>query len=529
MPQASPATIASPARSVPRWTSIVATGPRPTSSRDSMIGPEASAFGFAFSSSSASATSSTFSSRSSRFCFSLAETSEYCVDPPHSSGWRSSLTSSWRTRCGVGAGLVDLVHRDDDRHLGRAGVGDRLLRLRLDAVVGRDDEHRDVGHVRAAGAHGGEGLVARRVEERDLAAVVLGLVRADVLGDSAGLGLDDGGLADRVEQRRLAVVDVAHDRDHRRPRDEILLGVLVDLRELVLLGDVLDGDLALDLGGDQLHGLVRERLRDRDHLAEAHHDLDDLGRRHAERLGQVLDGHAGRDRDRAGRRGAGPDFGRGSVRSRAWRESWRGRAAPLSMTTRRFRPPGAWRGRTGLFGRFPFEFPFESAISVPTSVEASERLIDPDGRLQRAGEAAVGDRALEALEPAARVHASPGLLRAGRQRALAGDEADELFLRRLPAAAGAGPDRAPGSRGRPVFLLGRSLPRPRPEPRARREPPAAPRARLRVFHRSLGDRLLDGSLLGHDRRLGGDLLLQPRLRRRAPPRILGRSLLLPRR
>jgi hypothetical protein len=71
---------------VPRWMSIVATGPRPTSSRDSTIGPDASAFGFALSSSSASATSSTFSSRSSRFCFSRAETSENCVVPPHSSG-----------------------------------------------------------------------------------------------------------------------------------------------------------------------------------------------------------------------------------------------------------------------------------------------------------------------------------------------------------------------------------------------------------------------------------------------------------
>src|SRR5215218_11495997 len=114
--------------------------------------------------------------------------------------------------------------------------------------------------------------------------------------------------------------------------------------------------------------------------------------------------------------GAGPGaaFGRGSVRSRAWRESWRGLAAPLSMTTRRFRPPGAWRGRTGLFGRFPFEFPFESAISVPTSVEAGELLIDPDGSLQRAGKAAVGDRALEALQPAACVHASARLMRAMR-------------------------------------------------------------------------------------------------------------------
>ena len=37
-------------------------------------------------------------------------------------------------------------------------------------------------------------------------------------------------------RRRLAVVDVAHDRDDRRAQDEIGLGVLEDLGLLVLLG-----------------------------------------------------------------------------------------------------------------------------------------------------------------------------------------------------------------------------------------------------------------------------------------------------
>ena len=96
--------MASPTRSVPRWTSIVATVPRPWSSRDSMIGPEASAFGFAVSSSSASATSSTFSSKSSRPSLCLAETSENCVEPPHSSGWRPSAASSLRTRSALASG-----------------------------------------------------------------------------------------------------------------------------------------------------------------------------------------------------------------------------------------------------------------------------------------------------------------------------------------------------------------------------------------------------------------------------------------
>ena len=88
---------------------------------------------------------------------------------------------------GVGALLVDLVDRDDDRHVGGLGVVDRLVGLRHDAVVGGDDDHGDVGDLGAAGAHGGERLVARRVEEGDRLAAVVDLVGADVLGDAAGL------------------------------------------------------------------------------------------------------------------------------------------------------------------------------------------------------------------------------------------------------------------------------------------------------------------------------------------------------
>ena len=53
----------------------------------------------------------------------------------------------------LGIGLIDLVDRDDHRDAGRLGVVDRLDRLRLEAVVGRDHQDDDVGDVRAAGAH----------------------------------------------------------------------------------------------------------------------------------------------------------------------------------------------------------------------------------------------------------------------------------------------------------------------------------------------------------------------------------------
>ena len=61
----------------------------------------------------------------------------------------------------LGVGLVDLVDRDDHRNLRRLGVIDRLDGLRHDAVVGRDHQDHDVGHLGAAGAHRGERGVAR--------------------------------------------------------------------------------------------------------------------------------------------------------------------------------------------------------------------------------------------------------------------------------------------------------------------------------------------------------------------------------
>ena len=121
----------------------------------------------------------------------------------------------------VGALLVDLVDRHHDRHVGRLRVVDGLHRLRHHAVVGRHHEDRDVGGLRTAGTHRGERFVARGVDEGDrpLGAVQvdLDLIGADVLGDATGLALAHVGLADGVQQAGLAVVDVTHHGDHRRP------------------------------------------------------------------------------------------------------------------------------------------------------------------------------------------------------------------------------------------------------------------------------------------------------------------------
>ena len=208
----------------------------------------------------------------------------------------------------VGVGLVDLVEGDDDRHLRGAGVVDRLERLGHHAVVGGDDDDRDVGDPGAAGAHRRERLVAGRVEEDDPPAVLRGdLARPDVLGDPAALAGRDLGRPDRVEQARLAVVDVAHDGHDRGPGlEERRLVLLVE----DLLGRLGRGLLALALGGpggghglghlvaelagDERRGVAVDELVDRREDPALDQLADDVGRVDAEQLGELL------DRDRAG-------------------------------------------------------------------------------------------------------------------------------------------------------------------------------------------------------------------------------------
>ena len=131
---------------------------------------------------------------------------------------------------------------------------DGLDGLRHHAVIGGDHENRDVGELGTAGTHGGERLVPRGVEERDLALLAFQidghLIGADALGDAAGLAGDDVGLADGVEQSGLTVIDMAHDGDDRRTRLQIL--VFLQLLAVKVDVELLQQLLVLLLGGDDL-------------------------------------------------------------------------------------------------------------------------------------------------------------------------------------------------------------------------------------------------------------------------------------
>jgi hypothetical protein len=170
-------------------------------------------------------------------------------------------------------------------------MADRLYGLRHHAIVRRHDQHHDVGHGGATGAHRGKRLVARRVDEGDLLATRhFHLIRADVLGDAPRLASRDVGRAQRVEQRGLAVVDVAHDGDNRRARHQVCLGVGGAFQAHLHIGFRDTTRAVAELLHHEIRGVRIQGLSDCRHDAEFHQRLDHLAgaRRHA--VGELLHG-----------------------------------------------------------------------------------------------------------------------------------------------------------------------------------------------------------------------------------------------
>src|SRR5690606_10370382 len=113
---------------------------------------------------------------------------------------------------------------------------------------------------------------------------------ADMLRDAARFAGDDIRLPDGVEQRGLAVVDMAHDRDDRRTRLGRALLVL-DVEQTLL--DVRFRDAADRMAhflGDQLRGVGVDDVVDLLHLALLHQQADDIDRALRHAVGEFLDG-----------------------------------------------------------------------------------------------------------------------------------------------------------------------------------------------------------------------------------------------
>ena len=188
-------------------------------------------------------------------------------------------------------GKVDLIDGNDDRYAGALRMRDRFDGLRHDLVVGCDHNDDDVGDLSTTGTHGGKRFVTGGVEERDGALVGnLDVIGTNVLRDAAGFARDHVGLSDVIEQRRLPMVNVPHDRDDGRARTEVL-GRVLDLFFLQVSGVIAFLDsLEPELAGDQLDLVEVETLIDGDHEAKRlEREADDLSGGNAKDLGEFRD------------------------------------------------------------------------------------------------------------------------------------------------------------------------------------------------------------------------------------------------
>ena len=95
----------------------------------------------------------------------------------------------------------------------------RFNGLRHQAIIGGNNQDHDIGYRCTALAHLREGFMARCIKERNQRSVLrLHLIGTDMLGNAASFAGDDIGTAQRIEQRRFTVIDMAHHSDDRRTR-----------------------------------------------------------------------------------------------------------------------------------------------------------------------------------------------------------------------------------------------------------------------------------------------------------------------
>ncbi len=191
----------------------------------------------------------------------------------------------------VSVGLIYFIDGKHDGHTCRRGVVDSLDGLGHDGVVGSHDDDDKVGHLGAAGTHGGKGFVAGGVEEGYLLAVGEGhMIGTDMLGNTAGLTRNDVSLADIVEQRGLAVVDMTHDCNNRRTGKQIFLRVFDCGHGLGEVGGDIFGFEA-EFFGHNIDSFGIKTLVDADHDTHLHAGGNDVIDGHIHERSQVVGGN----------------------------------------------------------------------------------------------------------------------------------------------------------------------------------------------------------------------------------------------
>jgi len=122
----------------------------------------------------------------------------------------------------VGSVQVNLVHGNNNRHPGGAGMGNGFPRLRHDAVVGCHHQDNNIRSLGTAGAHGGKCRVTGSIQEGDGVSLVFHLVGTDMLRNATGFPPSHVGVADGIQQGGFSMIHMPKDGDHGRAGDELM-------------------------------------------------------------------------------------------------------------------------------------------------------------------------------------------------------------------------------------------------------------------------------------------------------------------
>src|SRR5579862_3062596 len=112
--------------------------------------------------------------------------------------------------------FVRFIEGNDNRDVGSLRLLKCFNRLCTHAFVTRDDEYDDIRDVSTSCSHGGKGFMARRIENRDVSDISMALESANVLCDGPCFACSEICFADRIDQARFTMIDVAHKGNDRR-------------------------------------------------------------------------------------------------------------------------------------------------------------------------------------------------------------------------------------------------------------------------------------------------------------------------
>ena len=132
----------------------------------------------------------------------------------------------------IGARLVDLVDGNDDLHIRRFRMTDRLYGLGFYAVIGSDHQDRNIGRAGAAHTHGSKRFMAWRIQKCNFPVSDRYHISAYMLGNASGFFICHMGIADRVQKRSFTMVYMTHNTNYRRSGYQCLFCIFLVFQHL---------------------------------------------------------------------------------------------------------------------------------------------------------------------------------------------------------------------------------------------------------------------------------------------------------